>query len=882
MAFPHCLKVVLSLLVVPVALLAQSPNGNGARPDGVKLAHASRAPEAPRVDGVLDDAVWQRATVHADFVQYEPDEGAPVTEPTEFRVLYTDRGMFVAIRAHDSQASAISGLLTRRDESSPSDDVTVLIDSYRDRRTAFGFAVNAAGVKRDFYVYADTQEDDRWDAVWDVATTLDDEGWSAEFFIPFSQLRFAATDRQTFGFNITRRIVRLNERQHWRLIPKQSAGMVSEFGDLEGLNGLTPPRRLEVQPYTLVRGVMDTEVTGDPFRTGRDASATAGADIKYGLSSSLTLTATINPDFGQIEADPAVVNLSAFETFYPERRPFFTEGLDIFRFRIADGDGDGSEEELFYTRRIGRAPQGSADDRGGFVEPVDRTTILAAAKLSGKTAAGWTVGVVGALTDREAADVVTASGDGFRDVIEPRSGYLVGRLAREVRDGRTTIGLFGTTVQRSLPDRLAFLHSAAYSGGLDWTHRFANDAYQFSGRIVGSAVLGSPEAITRTQESSARYYQRPDQDYLDLDSSRTELLGSQIAMNLGRFAGAWRWSVGFDTRSPGYEVNDIGFQREADFLSQFVWINRRWLEPGKVFRRFNLNFNQWSSWTRGWERRNVGGNVNFNFTFSNYWYGWGGVSRSQGGISVAALRGGPSLRRPGSLNGWWGAGTDGRKSVQGELNGWWRVEDQTPGNGGGLGTYLSIRPASNVTVSLGPNWSWNHTPFQYLDTQLAGGETSYLFGDLRQTTVSMSGRANVTFTPSLSLQMFGEPFVSSGRYDGYAQVADPTASRVAGQFESFGPERSRIDETTVSLDVNGDGASDVDLDRPDFTVLSFRSNVVLRWEYSLGSTIFLVWQHGRAGDSGDGRFTLGGHLDDLWHAQASNVLMAKVNYWLGR
>lgn len=867
------------LVLGPAALAGQTANGSATVSASAKTARAVRIFEAPRLDGMLVDSVWRTAPVYADFVQQEPDEGAPVSERTEFRIIYTDRGLFVGVRAYDSRPEEISGLLARRDEWSPSDEIAVLIDSYRDRRTAFRFAVNAAGVKRDSYLFADAEEDDRWDAMWDVAVARDDLGWTAEFFIPFSQLRFSGAPQQVFGFNVIRWVNRLNERQHWRLIPRQGAGVVSRFGDLHGLEGLSPPRRLEIQPYTLVRGAMTSSVDGDPFRTGRDASATAGADLKYGISSALTLTATINPDFGQVEADPAVVNLSAFETFYPERRPFFTEGLDIFRFRIADGDGDGSEEELFYTRRIGRAPQGSAEDRGGFVAPVERTTILAAGKLSGKTASGWTVGLVGALTDREVADVVGANGDRFADVVEPRSGYLVGRLARELRDGRTSVGLFGTTVQRALPERLAFLHAAAYTGGLEWTHRFANDRYQFRGRIAGSAVFGASEAITRTQEASARYYQRPDQNYLRVDSSLTALSGNQVAMSLGRVAGSWRWSVGFDTRSPGFEVNDVGYQREADRISQYVWVNRRWLEPGAVFRRFNLNLNQWTSWTYGWERRAIGGNVNANFTMWNYWYGWLGVNRSLSGISVSGLRGGPALRRPGGWNGWWGFGSDERKAVQVRFNGWWRIDDQRSGKAGGVGTTVAVRPASNATVSVGPYWSWNDEPYQYLATQSVADQTAYLFGDLDQSTVSMSVRASLTFTPTLSLQLFGEPFVSSGRYAAYARVADPAARRVERQFEPLG---ATTDDGGMAFDVDGDGTLDARIDRPDFTVLSFRSNVVLRWEYLLGSTLFLVWQHGRTGNSGDGHFDLSGHLEELLHTDASNVLMAKVNYWIGR
>ncbi len=831
------------------------------------VAEAVRAnPGAPRVDGILDDDAWSTVEFYSAFVQRDPDEGAAVSERTEFAVVYTNDALFVAVRAHDSRPDQIKALLTRRDEESPSDEITVAIDSYRDRRTGFAFRVNAAGVKRDTYLYDDNNEDDRWDAVWDVDVSVDDHGWVAEFRIPFNQLRFSAADANTFGFNIERRIARLNEVQQWRLLPKDASGVVSLFGDLTGIQGASTVR----QPAA----------TDDPFRSGSHARVTGGADIKYGLSSALTLTATINPDFGQVEADPAVVNLSAFETFFPERRPFFNEGLDIFRFRIADGDGDGSEESLFYTRRVGRSPQGEPEDRDGFAESVEQTTILAAGKLSGKTADGWTIGLTGALTDEENAGVVDASGQFFQDPVEPRSGYLVGRLARDFRGGQTKIGAFGTTVQRALPDRLQFLHSQAYAGGLDWSHRFQSNSWAFNGRIVGSHVRGSPEAIARTQRSSARYYQRPDADHLEFDSTRTSLSGVEVAMNFGKTAGNWRWSTGFHSRSPGLEVNDAGYQRDADFTSQFIWLNRRWLQPGKVFRRFNVNFNQWSSWSRGWERRSLGTNLNAHYTLWNYWYGFFGVNRQFKSVTATQLRGGPAIDRPGAWNGWFGFGTDERKTFRGGAAGWFFQQDDNDSWGAGTDVNLSWRPMSNMDVSASPGLNWNRDTWQYLETETVNETDEYIFGELRQTTASMTLRANMTFSPALSLQVYTEPFVSAGHYVGFKRVVEPRADTFLGQFEDFSQEWVIDLDGDVGLDVDRDGSPDVELSNPDFTFLSFRSNVVLRWEYSLGSTIFFVWQHGRTGSGNDGRFDFRSDVSDLFSADAENVLLFKVNYWL--
>ena len=878
------LTAVAVFLAGPGAIAAQrqASTATGASGTVRLVAEALRAaPDAPHIDGVLNDAAWASAPVFTGFVQRDPDEGDAGTERTEFRVVYTDDALYVGVRAFDRNAGEIAAILARRDQWSPSDEIAVMIDSYLDRRTGFEFTVNAAGVKRDAYLFDDNNRDDRWDAVWDVATSIDARGWSAEFLIPFNQLRFSRGEITRFGFNVSRRINRLNEVQYWRLIPKDASGWVSLFGDLEGIRDIRPPRRLEILPYTVARAERTPTVAGNPFETGRANTATMGADIKYGVSSALTLTASINPDFGQVEADPAVVNLSAFETFFPEQRPFFNEGLDIFRFRLADGDGDGSQEELFYTRRIGRRPQGRADARGGYAEQIDHTTILGAAKLSGKTRDGWTIGLTGALTDEERAGVVDASGQRFRDVVEPRTGYLVGRLARELRGGQTVLGVFGTTVQRNLPNRLDFLHSAAYTGGFNWTHQFANNSYAFNGRLAGSYVTGSPAAIARTQRASARYFQRPDADYVSFDSTRTALAGYAVAMNFGRTAGDWRWNVGFDTKSPGLEVNDIGFQRQADIVSNWIWINRRWLQPGTVFRRFNVNLNAWSGWNYGGERLYSGGNVNANFTLRNYWNGYFGFNRNIGGLSSSQLRGGPSLKQPGANNGWFGFQSDGRKNFRAGAGGWFFVQDDNDSWASGVNANLSWRPVSNIDVTASPNLNLNRDQWQYLRTPTVNGQPAYIFGELRQTTTAMTFRSNLTFSPTLSLQVYAQPFVSSGDYVGFKQVADPRADRFADRFEELdGNQVSTDAQGNVALDVTGDGTTDVNLGNPDFTFLSFRSNVVLRWEYKLGSTIFFVWQHGRNGFSRDGSFRFGRNLGKLFEADAENVVLLKINYWL--
>jgi hypothetical protein len=836
-------------------------------------------PASPRIDGRLDDAAWALAPAFGDFLQREPHEGQAATERTDVRVVFTDDAIYIGVRAYDSHPDQIAANLTRRDADSPSDWIGVAIDSYHDRRTAFYFLVNPAGVKRDIYLFNDTDDDDGWDAVWEVATSRDASGWSAEFRIPFSQLRFSR-GASSFGFNVTRKINRLNEETHWRLVPRNANASVSLFGELGGLEGIRPPRRLELLPYTVARASNDIAEAGNPFAPNTSQSAAAGADLKMGVGSNLTLDATINPDFGQVEADPSVVNLSAFETFYPERRPFFTEGINIFRFPILLGDGDGANEQLFYSRRVGRQPQGSADPRGGFAESVDHTNILAAAKLSGKTRSGWTIGLLGTLTREMQANVIDSAGTAHRDVVEPRSEFVVGRLARDWREGRTVVGLFGTWLHRDLPPTMQWLRRDAFTLGADFNYRFSSDHYRLRGWLVNSNVRGSAEAIASTQRSSARYYQRPDNDYTVYDTTRTSLSGFASQLVVGKENGTVRWMTGFDTRTPGFEVNDAGFQREADRTIQFAWVGLRWNTPGRVFRRVSLNFNQNSVFNWGWDRTGLGANVNANVTFLNYWSAYAGSNRNLGGYS-RELRGGPLFLAPGNVNGWLGVSSDDRKRLSAEFNGWFFRQDASGGYGGGIDPAVLWRPSGRMEFSLGPSISRNHDTWQYLQTSAVLGNTEYFFGDLDQTTLSFRLRGNVTFRPTLTLQVYAEPYYSAGAYLGVQHVLDPRGAQWDDRMQYLTPNQvTRNGAGDFLVDLNNDNTTDATIANPDFSYTSFRSNVVLRWEYRPGSTIFLVWQQGRSASTSNGQYQAGDAARSMFANQPENVFLIKMNYWL--
>ena len=841
------------------------------------VAVATRAP-APRVDGKLDEAVWTTATPAGSFRQRDPDEGAPATERTEVRVLYDDEALYVGVRAFDSRPDRISAPLARRDESPPSDWIGILIDSYYDRRTAFEFVVNPAGVKQDTYHFNDGELDPTWDAIWQVATATDGGGWTAEFRIPWSQLKFGGSRDRRFGFNIWRKINRTGELSHWKLMPKNGSGDASRYGELTGFSQLNPRRKVEITPYSVLGRSFSPTEAGNPFQTGSSGRATLGADIRYGLTSNLTLSAALNPDFGQVEADPAVVNLTAQETFYPEKRPFFTEGSDVFRFRITASPW--SQEQFFYTRRIGRAPQLLPDPRGGYASSVGETTILGAAKVQGKTPSGWTIGALAALTSEETASVLDGQGAAYRDVIEPRTAYGVARLARDFRNGRTVFGLFGTMVQRDLPETVTSLRSGALAAGIEMQHRFGHDQFLARATVMGSRVSGSAEAITRTMRSSVHYFQRPDISYASLDPAATSMSGYGGFLEVRKDAGAWLYGAQINTRSPGLELNDAGYQNLSGRHTQMAWITRRWQKPGPVFRSMLLKLNQWNDWDYDGRATNRGieliGNLELkSFATVNFWTGI-----NPGAIDGGALRGGPGLLYP--VNGWIGGAfsSDPRKAVRLslELNRWNNFDGI--GHGTNAGTMLSWRPSGRLDLSAGPRYESEVPSRQFVATGSVAGTTEYVVGDLSQKTVSLATRGNFAFSPSLTFQLYAEPFISSGRFLTFKGVTNPAGSSEVERFDRLGEDRLIRNGHAVAADFNRDGTPDLDLGAPDFTVLSLRSTAVLRWEYRPASTLFLVWQQERGSFLQDGRFRLRENLGELFGAQATNSLILKVSYWM--
>ena len=869
----------------PAGSQAQENVGSPAAPsalaaDGLPAVATLPLAAAISLDGRLLPGEWDAVVPATAFTQTEPLDGAPATERTEVFVMYDEDAIYIGARLWDS-SGRVSSRLGRRDSfMSDSDWFYVMLDSHHDHVSAYQFSVNPAGVKRD-EKHAGGRPDDSWDAIWEVATSVDSAGWSVEIRIPFSQLRFSPAAQQLWGIQFGRRISRLQEVTTFSHTPKSQPGGIARYGHLTGLANLRQGKRLEVLPYVLSRAEYTRVKAGNPFRDGSDYFTGAGLDLRYSITPSLTLDATLNPDFGQVEVDPAVVNLSANETSLQEKRPFFMEGSNLFAF-------GGAERGLFYSRRVGRSPQGSLPSGISHADRPDAATIIGAAKLTGRTAGGLSIGLLAAAADQEEAEWLAADGTTGSTVVEPRTAYVVGRARQELRAGQTGVGAMATLVQRSLSDEALerALRATAVTGGIDFTHFFRNRVWSVEGFAVLSHVRGSVPAMLRTQLSSSRYFNRPDADYLEVDSQATSLTGYAARLEVGRRAGLhWRGEAAVAMNSPALEINDAGFQTTVDRITSSLNITYLENQPGTVFRTWRVSLSGNADRNFGGDLINGRGSLNFNWGLLNYWGGMFSVTRSVDTWDDRLTRGGPVARDPGGFNISGNVNSDGRRRISGRLS-----ANRSSGNSGswhqGLSAGMTLRPAANWTISAGPRLDRSRSVAQYLTAvtdplMAATFGRRYLFAGIHQTTFSVETRLDVNFTPDLSLELFAQPFVSTGDYGAVTQLA---AARTA-TYQQFGRDIGTAtydaEKRLHTVDPDGTGpAAPISLSDRDFTTRSLRGNAVLRWEWRPGSTLFVVWQQRRAGSNQSGEFDFGPNVRGIFDAPPENFLVLKLNYWL--
>lgn len=871
------------LFLSPLIIFGQ--NSKPSKPQEQKVVQAYRTDEAIKLDGVLDEKVWQKPG-YSDFVQSDPIDGSEPTEKTVVWIAYDDNSLYVAAHLLDSEPEKIVSRLGRRDDFVESDWFRFAVDPYYDRLTGFRFGVNPAGSITDETLFNDSWCDYTWDGVWEWSARIDEQGWAVEIRIPYNQLRFPKKDEYIWGVNFRRSIKRKNEVDNFVWIPKEERGYVSHFAKLVGIKDINPGRHIELFPYAVGQAEYSPGEDGNPFDTGKKHFGSTGFDLKVGLRSNLTLDATINPDFGQVEVDPAVINLSAYETYYQEKRPFFIEGRNIFRFGYGGATSmssfDWGNPDFFYSRRIGRTPQGDvAED--GYANIPDRTTILGAAKLSGKIANGWNIGFLNALTAREYAKINT-DGERFQEEVEPFSYYGLLRAQKEFNNGNQGFGFITTSVVRDLgtENLKDTLNSNAFSFGFDgWTFLDKNKTWVISGWMGRTQVAGSPTAITDLQKSSLHYYQRPDAPHVELDETATSLGGWAGRININKEKGNFLFNAAFGAISPGFDTNDLGFQWSADVINSHIMLGYASYHPGKIFRNY---------WVAVATHRNydfTGNKVGEGYyffaepQFLNYWGFFLLVGYYPQTWDNDLTRGGPLVINPSFKFARLSIFSDNRKPLVLSINSNWFNFASGSYNWDAEVT-LRWKPKSNISLSIGPSYRFRYSVAQWVDlfddslmTETYG--TRYVFADIGQKTLTNVVRLNWTFTPTLSFQLYMQILMATGDYDRFKELARPRSY----DFNQFGQGQSTIsysdDEYTVDPDGPGLAPAFI-FENPDFNFKSLRGTAVLRWEYMPGSTLYFVWTQNRCDEANPGDFRLGRDLRDLFNAHGDNVFLVKISY----
>ena len=827
------------------------------------------------IDGYLNDSSWELVPWGNDFIEVYPDENTSPTEETKFKILYDEKYIYIALLALDSNPSTITNRLSRRD-GFEGDRVNVLIDSYHDLRTAFLFTVTAAGVRGDEIITNNGDDiDDSWNPIWTTKAKIITNGWSAEMKIPLSQLRFGDSDEQVWGLNVARNLFKENELSAWNRIPVGSAGWVSEAGELRGLKDIRPQKQIEIQPFIVSKFETYEPEDTNPFKSdGQIFQFNSGLDAKIGITNDLTLDITINPDFGQVEADPAAIALDGFEIFNREQRPFFVENKNIFSYRYA-----GNQNDLFFSRRIGRPPQVYPDlEQNSFINRPQNTTILAAAKFSGKTKAGWSIGLLSALTSNEYADI-ESEGNSSETLVEPLTNYFVARLQKDMNQRNTFLGAIFTSVNRSAQDATSILRDQAYSTGIDFRHQWLNRTYYLQSNVVASHVIGSPESILETQQNLAHLFNRVDADHVSVDSSKTSMTGTGGLIEIGKDGGRnWNYDLAFKWSSPELELNDIGFMRRADSKFQVFNLDYKTAKPISIFRRINFELNQFSSFDFGNNHNRTQFQIKSRLTFLNNSSLNFGYTHRPRNYRNAELRGGPRWRFSQDNRQFLYFRSDDRRNFNSRIG---IVHSQAKENNFSFLKFdasFNYQPFNAFNISFSPEYEFRPNKTQYVATRSFDSTTRYIMGTIENRTLKATLRINYAINPNLSIQFYAEPFISTGEYTEFKYVTNSTASSLTDRFQLYDLSQIEYNNDIYSFDDNLDGNSDYSISNPDFSFAQFNSNLVLRWEYIPGSELFLVWSQGLRNEFFASDSLIDGIQSGIIDQRPQNIFLIKYTY----
>ena len=854
-----------------------------------KKYFTKRAGSIITIDGIPNEEAWNAVEWGGDFTQWQPHDGIAPSQQTSFKILYDDRFLYIGYQCHDLAPDSIIRRMGRRDEF-PGDWVEINIDSYHDLRTAFSFTISVSGVRGDEFVSENGNNwDASWNPIWFSKTHQHDKGWSAEIKIPLSQLRYNKDADKVWGFQVTRRLFRKEERSTWQHIPQGAGVWVSAFGELHGLKDIPLHRQVEIAPYVVAQADKYTKEEGNPFATGLDGKLSAGVDGKVAVTNDLILDFTINPDFGQVEADPSQVRIDGFQNFFEERRPFFIESRNIFNYQITGSaaGGDYDADLLFYSRRIGASPHGyPSTTNGEYVDMPLNTTILGAAKFSGKTKKGLSVGLLESVTQREMA-TIDNNGQKRDEVVEPLTNYLVTRLQKDYDGGNTVIGGIFTAVNRE--DELSdILHRAAYSGGFDFLHFWKNRTWYFRGNAIFSHVNGTKQAVLNTQTAFEHLFQRPNATEVEVDSSRTSLTGTGGTFRLGKGGGkqgkngeVFRFESGVTLRSPELEMNDIGFMLTANEINHFTWAGIQWQRPFSIFRNARVNYNHWFRWDYSGQFIYSAFNVNTHATFMNNWQAGAGTTWNNFDISNNALRGASSIRRPAGFGHFFYVRSDFRKKFSSNLNlnYFWGIENTVDSKNANLS--FQYQPIDALSISLAAAYSgYERRQDQFVGNIKYNNIIRTIVSEVDQNTLRFVLRFNYNITPDLTLQYYGQPFITRPIYSSFGYVTDPLNKKYDERFHVYSPTEISYTNGRYLIDETGDGVTDYSFNDPSFNFVEFRSNLVLRWEYKRGSEFYVVWSRGNTPDAfGDVNSPLAQSLYlNAFAEQARNIFLIKLTY----
>lgn len=823
--------------------------------------------EPPTIDGRLDDPCWATGEWAGGYRQREPVTGAVPTGETKLKILYDNKNIYVAIRADDPEMARQPRLLGNRDEFT-GDMVGLAFDSFMNQRTAFEFDVTSGGSKIDLVLRNDGSVDTDWNAVWDVKISSDANGWTAEYRIPLSQLRYANRREQVWGLHAWRWIRRKSEESNWQVIPMGSQDFVRAFGELRGIADLPPSRRIELLPYAVAKVQQQAPEPGNPYRGGRRKDVDGGLDAKVGLSSDFTLDLTVNPDFGQVEADPSQINLSTVETFFPEKRPFFVEGKAMFELGLDD-------DLLFYSRRIGAAPSLAATGPG-FTDREENTRILAASKISGRTPGGLTIGLLHSVTDRMETKVFDPATGERRELAEPLTHYAVARVQQDLDHGNTIVGGMFTGVQRvAKTAELGRLPERALAGALDFQRFWSDRTYFLEAKTLFTRIEGSVDALQAVQTNSVHNFQRSDGEPGRLDPTASKLDGDGGRLRVGKGAnGEWRYYGALSWRSPGVEFNDLGYLRVADVLEPSAQLEYFNTEPGLLLRRRDVQLRVKQTRDFEGERLENVSSVQTELNGMSGWSLWSKVTARTQRLDPHMLRGGPGFRLADVYGADFFADTDGGKPTRFELDAGYA---HAPESGY---RYYRIRPGvthrfgDRLLIDAEVGYERGDPHQQYVATATIGDEARYVIGRMRQETLAAEFRAQINFSPTLSVTYFGGPFASVGRFSEFGVVTTPRASRLMDRYARFAPERGEGGGLTGTFEGKTFGFDD-----PDFHWRELNSNLVLKWEFRPGSTLYAVWSQHREGTLDTGSFDGAEEYRRLFRAHPENTLLVKMSYW---